>query len=165
MKKTRKWLPYLFFIAAAFAAGGLSYALSAKGMKTYSQQAAKPPLTPPDFVFPIVWSILYFLMGVSAGRIYSRYKSGSVPPWGNPKRALALWWGQLGLNVLWSPIFFGLGAYGAALICLMVMGLTVLTMILDFYDIDQKGGLLQIPYLIWIFFAGYLNFGVWRLNG
>lgn len=64
MKKTGKWIPYLVFIGAAFGAGFLSYVLSARGMKVYSKDVVKPPLTPPDAVFPIVWTILYAFMGI-----------------------------------------------------------------------------------------------------
>ena len=165
MKKAGKWIPYLIFIGAALAVGGISYAISAEGMKSYSKEAIKPPLTPPDFVFPVVWSILYVLMGVGAGRIYKRARNGFIPAGGNQKRAFALWWGQLGLNFLWSPIFFGLKAYGAAFICLVVMALTVLGMILEFLEIDRKAGFMQIHYLAWLCFAGYLNLGVWKLKG
>ena len=165
MKKAGKWIPYLFFIGAALAAGGISYALSAQGMKSYSKEVIKPPLTPPDAVFPVVWSVLYVLMGIGAGRIYRSAGSGHMTAAGKTRRAFALWWGQLGLNFLWSHIFFGLGAYGAAFICLVVMVLAVLGMILEFLEIDRRAGLLQIPYLAWLSFAGYLNLGVWKLNG
>ena len=165
MKKTGKWIPYLFFIGAAFGAGFLSYVLSARGMKVYSKDVVKPPLTPPDTVFPIVWTILYAFMGIGAGRIYKKSRPGHFPGGGNPRGALGLWWGQLGFNFLWSPVFFGLGAYGAALLCLVLMGMAVLGMILEFWEIDRKAAMLQLPYLLWICFAGYLNAGVWRLNG
>lgn len=165
MSKKGKWIPYLIFIAVALAAGGLSYALSAKGMKTYSSEVMKPAFTPPDAVFPVVWSILYILMGISAGRIYKKNRQGAVPAEGKPVRAFVFWWGQLILNFLWSPIFFGLGAYGPALLCLILIGLMIAGMILEFWEIDRVAAVLQIPYLLWICFAGYLNYGVWKLNG
>ena len=165
MNKKGKWIPYLIFIAAALAMGGLSYALSAKGMKVYSSEVVKPPFTPPDAVFPVVWSILYVLMGISAGRIYKKTRQGAVPAEGKPSRAFVFWWGQLILNFLWSPIFFGLGAYGAALLCLILIGLMIIGMILEFWEIDRLAAVLQIPYFLWICFAGYLNYGVWKLNG
>ena len=142
----KKYKPYLISIAIPLAVGGLSAFFTIKGMPYYEMQQ-KPFFTPPEAAFPIVWTILYILMGISAARIW---KSN------DPKkgRALKIYGLQLAANYIWSVIFFGL---------LFLIGLIV-KMIAAFAPIDRTAAKLQIPYLIWCIFAAAVNFGVWRLN-
>ena len=155
----RTWKTYGAWILFTEAVGALSGWLTRDGAKTYSQEVIQPPFSPPPIVFPIVWGILFALMGIGAARIYlaapSRFRSCS----------LALFLIQLALNFFWSIFFFNLQAYGFALIWLLVLWVLILFMIISFYKVDQKAAYLQIPYLLWVTFAAWLNFAVWRLNG
>ncbi|MCX8074290.1 MAG: tryptophan-rich sensory protein [Clostridia bacterium] len=117
----------------------------------------KPSFAPPSYIFPIMWTILYVLMGISA---YMIYESGSK----NTKRALNVYFIQLFINVIWSYIFFGLQLRLLALIWLILLLVTVIYMIVLFYKIKPKVALLQIPYLLWLIFAGILNYSIYILN-
>ena len=157
MKKTN-WKIYALFIGLAEAVGLLSGWLTRAGTASYAEMMQKPPLAPPGWVFPVVWTVLYALMGISAARIWL------APPSPARNRGLNLFWLQLAVNFLWSPIFFNARAYGFALIWLLLLWGLVLLMILQFRKVDLPAALLQVPYLIWLTFAAYLNWGVFRLN-
>ncbi len=156
--KNGKWKPYALWILATEAVGALSGFLSREGTKIYSQTITKPPLSPPAPVFPIVWSILYALMGFGAARIYLAQASAQR------SRGLNLFITQLIVNFFWSLIFFNAQAFGFALVWLVLLWGLVLGMILAFRKADPLAAKLQIPYLIWLSFAAYLNAGVWWLN-
>ena len=155
-KKTRR--VYLLWILFAEAVGALSGWLSRDGMKLYNETVLQPPLSPPMLVFPIVWGLLYALMGISAARIWM------APPSADRSRGLNLFFTQLIVNFFWSLIFFNAAAYGFAFLWLLLLWILVLLMILSFRKTDLTAGKLQIPYLIWLTFAAYLNLGVWILN-
>lgn len=156
--KNKEWKVYALWIALAEAVGALSGWLSRAGMERYSETALQPPLSPPMVVFPIVWTILFALMGFGAARIYLADESPER------SRGMNLFVAQLIVNFFWSLIFFNLQAYGFALLWLLLLWALVLWMILTFYKTDKLAALLQIPYLIWLTFAAYLNAGVWLLN-
>ena len=156
--KKRNWKPYVFWILFSEAVGGLSGWLTREGTKLYRTTIIKPPLSPPGIVFPIVWSVLFALMGVGAARIY-------LSPASNDRsRTLGIFLLQLAFNFFWSIIFFNLQNFGLALLWLVVLWVMILWMIKSFHAIDPLSAWLQIPYLLWVTFAAYLNFGVWRLN-
>jgi len=156
--KRRAWKTYLFWILFAEAAGALSGWLTRDGIMIFNETVVQPPLAPPALLFPIVWSILYALMGIGSARI------AMTPPSPDKTRARKLFLLQLLVNFLWSPIFFNLEAYGIALVWLLLLWILVLFMILSYKKIDPVSAYLQIPYLIWVTFAAYLNWGVWVLN-
>lgn len=156
--KLKEWRPYIISALIAMAVGGLSALLSMDGMEAYSTSVVKPPLTPPGWIFGVVWSVLYALMGISAAKIWL---SGNSEAKG---KGLNLYVAQLIVNFFWSLIFFNAQAYGFALVWLLLLWVLVLLMILQFAKVDKKAAYLQIPYLIWLTFAVYLNFGVWVLN-
>ena len=149
-----KWKTYAFWIVLSEAVGALSGILSRDGIQIYTETITQPPLSPPMWVFPIVWGILYALMGISAARIAMTEE----------KRGLNLFIAQLVLNIFWSLIFFNTQAFGFAALWLAVLWILVLLMILAFRSSDRLAALLQIPYLLWLTFALYLNSGVWVLN-
>ena len=156
--KKRNWKPYVFWIIFAEAIGGLSGWLTREGMELYRTAIIKPPLSPPGIVFPIVWSILFALMGVGVTRIY-------LSPVSNDRsRALGIFLLQLAFNFFWSIIFFNLQNFGLALLWLVALWALIIWMIRSFHTIDPLSAWLQIPYFLWVTFAAYLNFGVWRLN-
>ncbi len=115
----------------------------------------KPPLSPPGILFPIVWTILFILMGISAYRISLRSTTNNE---------MILYFTQLIVNALWVPIFFGLSEFLFAFIWLIILIVLVILMIYKFYKVDNVSAYLNIPYLIWILFAAYLNFGIYILN-
>ena len=157
MKKST-WKTYAFWIIFTEAVGGLSGWLTREGTKLYNATIEQPPLSPPSIVFPIVWSILFALMGISAARIY-------LAPASNARsRSLMLFLIQLAFNFFWSIIFFNFQNFGLAFIWLIALWVLILLMILSFRKVDKLAAWLQIPYLLWVTFAAYLNLGVWLLN-
>jgi tryptophan-rich sensory protein len=158
MGMKQNWKVYAVWIAIAEAVGGLSALLSRQGMKLYSETVIQPPLAPPMWLFPVVWSILYALMGIGAARIWLSPESALR------RRGLNLFVAQLIVNFFWSLIFFNLQAFGFAFVWLLLLWGLVAWMILTFYRVDPLAAWLQVPYLIWLTFAAYLNFSVWMLN-
>ena len=152
------WKPYLGWILLGEAVGALSGWLTRNDTALYAQSILKPPLSPPAVVFPIVWAILFALMGIGAARIYL------APPSPARTRGLVIFLVQLGFNFLWSIIFFHFQAFGLAFLWLLALWALILWMILTFRKVDRPAAWLQIPYLLWVSFAAYLSFGVWRLN-
>ena len=156
--KLKQWKQYIISALIALAVGGLSALLSMDGMAAYNTTAVKPLLTPPGWIFGVVWTILYALMGISAARIWLSGDSEAK------SKGLNLYVAQLVVNFFWSLIFFNAQAFGFAFFWLLLLWALVLLMILQFNKVDRKAALLQIPYLIWLTFAAYLNYEVWRLN-
>ena len=154
----RKWKVYGFWIILTEAVGALSGWLSRDGMQLYSESVAQPPLSPPSAVFPIVWGILFALMGIGAARV------SLTPPSPERSRSLNLFIAQLIVNFFWSLIFFNAQAFGFAFFWLLLLWVLVLLMILAFRQVDPLAAWLQVPYLLWLTFAAYLNLGVWILN-
>lgn len=156
--KQHTWKTYAFWILISLAVGGLSAWLTREGTDVFNATAVQPPLSPPSVVFPIVWGILYVLMGVSAARV------SMAAPSRERNRGLNLFIAQLTVNFFWSLIFFNLQAFGFAFVWLLLLWGLVLWMILTFWKVDPLAAKLQIPYLLWLTFAAYLNLGVWYLN-
>ncbi len=142
-------------ILIPIAVGMLSAVLS-QNMALYSK-INQPPLAPPGFVFPIVWGILYILMGISSYLIYE-----SNNPFKN--QALGIYALQLFFNFFWSIFFFRFNWYLFAFLWLLAMIVLIIIMIDSFYKIKPLAAYLQIPYLLWCLFAAYLNFMIYRLN-
>lgn len=137
--------------------GFLSYLLTKNGINYYANNLNKPSFAPPSFLFSIVWTILYILMGISSYKIYnsmSCYKSS----------CLILYALNLFLNFLWPIIFFNLEARLFAFIFIIFLDIVVLLMIFCFHGIDKKAAYLQIPYILWLLFATILNFSIYFLN-
>lgn len=143
-------------LAIPLGVGGLAALLTINSMQQF-EQMAKPPLSPPGFLFPIVWTILYALMGIAS---YIVYRSDSP----NKLYALILYGVQLAVNFIWPLVFFNLDAYLLAFICILVLLVLVIITTVMFYQIDKLAGILMIPYCIWVAFATYLNFGIFLLN-
>jgi tryptophan-rich sensory protein len=152
------WKTYAFWIGLSEAVGALSGLLSRPGMESFGETVTQPPLSPPMVVFPIVWSILYALMGIGATRIRLS------PPSADTNQGINLFIAQLVVNFFWSLIFFNARAFGFAFLWLVLLWVLVLLMILSFRKTDPLAAWLQIPYLIWLTFAAYLNLGIWYLN-
>ena len=145
---------YLFWIALAEGAGALAGWLSRDAVASFGDTFAQPALTPPNWIFPVVWGILYALMGISAARIAATEKQSG----------LNLWIVQLAVNFFWPLLFFNAHVFGFAAIWLGLLWVFVLVMILRFRKADPLAAVLQIPYLLWLTFALYLNLAVWQQN-
>ena len=154
----KKWKPYFVSVAIALSVGILSGLLSISGMNAYMQSVTKPALTPPGWVFSVVWTLLYILMGIGSARIWMHDESIQRG------RGLNLYVVQLILNFFWSLIFFNAQAFAVAVIWLLLLLTAVVLMTIQFYKVDRKAAYLQIPYIIWLVFAAYLSVGVWFLN-
>ena len=152
------WKPYAVWILLTEAVGALSGWLTREATQIYQETIVQPPLSPPSLVFPIVWAILFALMGVSAARIWLH------PASKNRSKGLLLYGIQLAFNFVWSFLFFQFQLFGFALLWLVLLWLLILTMVLTFRRVDPLAAQLQIPYLLWAAFAGYLNAEVWLLN-
>ena len=156
MKKIKS---YVVSILIPLAVGGLSALLTMNNMNLYSE-INTPALSPPAILFPIVWTVLYILMGISAAMIYNS------PTLLQSKKEKALFAYALSLffNFTWSIIFFNLRAFAAAFIWLVVLWILILKTIIEYSKINRVATYLQIPYLIWVSFAGYLNLAIFLLN-
>lgn len=152
------WKKLLISLAIPLGVGGLSSLLIGGGMGQY-QAMEQPPLSPPGWVFPVVWTILYLLMGYASYRVYT---SGADQK--KIRTALKLYGAQLAVNFLWPLVFFGLQWYYAAFVLLIVLWVLIYLTMRSFSDIDEWAGNLLLPYILWVTFAGYLNLGVAILN-
>jgi len=151
-----KWKELIVSIAISLGVGALSGYLTKNSMSLY-QELVKPPLTPPGWIFPIVWTILFALMGLSA---YLIYVSDSK----EKNQALQIYAIQLMLNFIWSLAFFNMQAYLLAFVILILLWISIIAMIKVFYEINPLAGKMQVPYLLWVTFAGYLNLAIYLLN-
>ena len=123
---------------------------------------SKPRWTPPDWVFPVAWTLLYLCMSFAAMRIAMRADGPEAVP--GTGQALAFWSVQIALNVLWTPVFFGLKRMGAGLVIIALLWLAVAATMVSFWMIDPVAGALFAPYLLWVTIASALNASVWRRN-
>ena len=152
-----KLKPYIISILIALGVGGLSALLTMGNMKG---DFISPPLSPPPVLFPIVWTVLYTLMGISFALVYEKGKEENIDISG----ALGIYLIQLAVNFFWSIIFFNMQAYLFAFLWIILLGVLIITMIKRFYEISPLAAYLQIPYLLWVTFAAYLNLAIYILN-
>ncbi|MBE6727992.1 MAG: tryptophan-rich sensory protein [Ruminococcaceae bacterium] len=151
--------PYIISILIALGVGGSSAFFTRNNMDIYSE-IKMPPLSPPSWLFPVVWTILFILMGISAAMIYNT-ASSSVR---ERKSALYTYAASLFFNFFWSIIFFNMRAFLLASIWIVILLFLIIRTIMKYYKIKPLAAYLQIPYLIWVSFATYLTFAIWLLN-
>lgn len=151
------WLALIPFLAICLGVGGLGAIVTEKGVRTWYPTLRKPPGTLPQWVFGPVWTTLYVLMAVSAWLVWRDYRWGA-------RAALFIFLAQLALNVAWSGIFFRARRPGFALFEILILWLAILFTIFVFYPLNAVSACLLLPYLLWVTYATYLNFGIWRLN-
>ncbi|MBQ4100135.1 MAG: tryptophan-rich sensory protein [Oscillospiraceae bacterium] len=152
----KKIKPYVISIGIALAVGGLSALLTQNNMDIYNE-IIKPPLAPPGFLFPIVWTVLYVLMGISSARVWVKDKESS-------KGVLFIYALSLVVNFFWSIIFFNMRMFLSSFIWLILLWVLIILTIKGYLKISKFAGILQIPYLLWVTFAGYLNLMIYILN-
>ncbi len=156
--KNKPWKNYVFWIVLTEAVGFVAGLLTREGTKIYNETITKPPLLPPAIVFPIVWAVLYALMGFCAAKVSLQNPSK------NRRTAIYFYIAQLAFNFFWSIIFFNAQAFLIAFIWLVALWALIILTIRAFRKVDLFAGNLMIAYLVWVSFAGYLNLGVWLLN-
>lgn len=148
----------LISLVISLGTGGLAAFLTRNGMAVY-ETLNKPVLSPPAWVFPVVWTILYILMGISAYLIYQTEHNKE-----EKEQALSLYGFQLFFNFLWAIVFFGFQNQILAFVVLVILWLLIIMMIKSFNAINPLAAKLQIPYLLWVTFAGYLNLAIYLIN-
>lgn len=146
------WLLYGVFLVACLSAGATG-GLFPPG--PWYRNLNKPSWTPPDWVFPVTWTMLYLCMAGAGARAAVLPDNGL---------AMALWSLQIALNALWTPVFFGLKRIKLGMYVLVMLWISVFSAMLALWSLDTVSGLLFVPYLIWVTIAGALNLSVWRLN-
>ena len=158
MKRRMNWKMWLAAVALPLVVGGLSALGSRSGMEVF-QTLQKPAGTPPAWLFPIVWSILFVLMGSASGLVWKADAPEEVR-----QTALVAYGAQLLINFFWPLLFFTLQQYLPAFLWLVLLWLLIAVTLVLFWSVSRIAGILLIPYLLWVTYAGYLNFGVYRLN-
>ena len=156
MKRNGKTL--LLCLALPLAVGLLASLLTLGGMRDYGEML-RPPLSPPGWVFPAAWTVLYLLMGLASWLV-----TGAAATEDMKQMALSLYAVSLAANFLWPLLFFGLGRYFLALLWLLVLLLLVVLTWRQFRRLDRRAGALLVPYILWLCFAAYLNLGAAILN-
>jgi len=153
-----KVLQFLLCLLSPFAVGAISGIATANNISTWYVHLNKPSFNPPNYLFGPVWTLLYLLMGIS---FYLILNSSTKTKRAN---AIRLFWIQLFLNFCWSFLFFQLHLLGLALFEIGLMWMSILLMITSFYTLNRTAAWLQLPYLLWVSFAGILNASILYLN-
>ncbi len=153
-----QWKTLIVCLLIPIAIGGISALLTMNAMQNFSS-LNQPPLSPPGWLFPVVWTLLYLLMGLASYLVaVSGERKNAV------SAALTVYALQLVVNFLWSPIFFNWQAYLTAFLWLILLWVLIFITLRRFASISPLAGWLLVPYLLWVTFAGYLNLGVYLLN-
>ena len=158
MKLSHNWKQRLLCVAIPLAVGGLSALLTRNSMEDF-QSREKPPLSPPGWIFPVVWTLLFLLMGIASCLVLESGEDRRVI-----RSALTVYGVQLAVNFFWSIFFFRMEAYLFAFAWLVLLWVLILITLVQFVRISRPAGYLLIPYLLWVTFAGYLNLGIALLN-
>ena len=154
--KNIKWKSLLINIAIPLVVGGLSALLTMNSMEKY-KDLRTPPLSPPSWIFPIVWTILFVLMGIASYIVYE--SNSSFKP-----RALIVYAIQLLLNLSWSIVFFNADRYWVSVAIIIALIIMIFITIAFFSSVSNKASLLLVPYILWVLFATYLNISIAILN-
>lgn len=150
----KRLLHYLLPIALCFAVGWISMIFQSEAIVEWYPTLDRPSITPPNITFPIVWSILYIFSGLSIGRLWDK---------GNRDYA-GLWFLILGLNFLWSPMFFFMESPISGLVVILMLDIAVFSYTVLTWPISRFASIIMIPYLAWLTLATYLNFYIWLFN-
>lgn len=153
-----RWTELLTCLLIPLSVGAISGIVSGSGIDNFDSMV-KPPLSPPSWLFPIVWTLLFILMGIASYLVFTSGKEKN-----DIVRALIFYGIQLFFNFFWSIIFFNFEWYLVAFVWLVMLWIFILITTILFYKISKTAGHLMIPYLVWVGFAGYLNFAIYLLN-
>jgi tryptophan-rich sensory protein len=158
--KGSPWPALIGFVGLSLLVGATSAGINAQAIPGWYASLVRPPGVPPNWVFPVVWTILDVMIGTSAWLIWWKAPEGR-----RQTAALQLWGWQLLLNALWTPAFFGMHSPGLGLLVIVPLALLIGLTIEAFLRMNRAAGLLLVPYLCWSCYAAYLNVGFWWLNG
>lgn len=153
-----RWKPLIICLVIPLAVGGLSALLTRDGMEAF-QRLNQPPLSPPGWLFPVVWTILFLLMGIASYLVFTSKESRDAV-----NTALLVYGIQLVVNFFWSIFFFNFGAYLFSFFWLILLWVLILAVLLLFGRISKAARYLMLPYLLWVSFAGYLNLAIYLIN-
>lgn len=153
-----RWKPLIICFVIPLAVGGLSALLTRDSMEAF-QRLNQPPLSPPGWLFPVVWTILFLLMGIASYLVFTSKESRDAV-----NTALLVYGIQLVVNFFWSIFFFNFGAYLFSFFWLILLWVLILAVLLLFGRISKAAGYLMLPYLLWVSFAGYLNLAIYLIN-
>jgi tryptophan-rich sensory protein len=151
-------LSLVLFLAACLAVSGIGGAITATSVGTWYQGLEKPSFNPPDWVFAPVWTALYVMMAIAGWRVWRRARFEAR------RKALTLFVVQLGLNLIWSLLFFGLQRIDLALMEIVILLFAIIANTAVFWRLDRAAGALFVPYVLWVAYATALNASLWRLN-
>lgn len=152
------WKKLALAVAIPLAVGGLSALLTMDNMIMFDA-VKKPPLSPPKWLFPAAWTVLYVFMGIASYLVYT-----ADAPSAKKRGSLIVYAVSLVFNFLWSIIFFNLDDYLLAFVWLCALWLLIVIVTAQFFGIRKTAGWLMLPYILWVSFAGYLNYGIYMLN-
>ena len=155
----KKYRPYIISVLIALAVGGASYFLTKDSFDLY-ESVTRPPLSPPSILFFIVWTILYAVMGIAAALV----STASYTKQNKKQNALFTYYTSLFVNFAWSPLFFNCRAFLFSFLWLVLLEVLIIKTILEYSEISKLAAYSQIPYALWVTFAGYLNLAVYILN-
>jgi len=147
----------LFLIAISLGVGQVGVVFMTPDTFAWYKALSKPEWTPPNYIFPIIWTVLYLLMGIAAWLVWREKKE-------QYEWALSAWSIQLILNGLWTPLFFGYHQIRLSFILIVFYAITVFITTALFYKHHKFSGFLMTLYLGWVMYAGVLNYFIWQLN-
>jgi len=156
--RTKSVLGFVVALTACYGAGGVGGLLVGGAARDWYPALVKPSWTPPAWVFGPVWTALYGMMAVAVWLVWLRRHQQSIAT------PIVLFVVQLAFNMAWSPLFFGLHRPGIAFADIMLLWLALVLTVRAFLRIHSTAGVLLVPYLLWVSFAGVLNFAIWRMN-
>lgn len=152
------WAKIILCTLAIVALGTISGLSTASQITTWYAELNKPSWNPPSWIFAPMWTTLYIMMGIAFARVWHTAPSKAR------NTAMGLFVVQLLLNLIWTPVFFGMHQIGIALIIIITLAILIVLTIRLFMKIDNIAGYLLIPYLLWVSFASFLNFTIYQLN-
>lgn len=164
LKSKIEWKLFIICLAVPLAVGGLSAFLTNSSMKQFAE-LRQPPLSPPAWLFPVVWTLLFAMMGIASYIIIMSGGRGGFPERNAEVHSAIILYGlQLAVNFCWPLLFFNMKMYLAAFMWLLLLWVMIVTMFFSFYRLSKTAGYLVVPYVLWVTFAGYLNLGIYFLN-
>lgn len=154
----RRWLPLMSWLAVCYGVSAVGAAVTMYAVETWYQGLVKPALSPPDWVFGPVWTVLYGLMALAVWLVWTSEDSVTR------RRAIVWFCAQLAANLMWSFVFFGAQRPELGVMDIMVLWALIVATMVFFFKVNRTAGWLMVPYLAWVTFAGYLNWAIWVMN-
>lgn len=161
LPERRPLVALVLAVLACELVGASGAVFTASGLEGWYSTLGKPALAPPNWVFGPVWTALFALMGAAAWLVWRELTGSNASA---ARRGLGVFAGHFVLNIGWSAAFFGARSIAAGLVVIVALWLAILATIWTFDRVDRRAAALLVPYLLWVTFAGYLNYAFWVLN-